>query len=178
MFGSGTKTQETCLEKAARPQSYFLQEQSSSPSASIPLYVFLSPASFFFLLQKPWGSLQPVGLWLLIHYLCCCTGERGEGSFYLIDWKIYISFGKQEEWLCGGLLVNSDLTNWKEKDSLYFLKCMHRHSSTWATWYLLYVHNPTWIQKYFNTSVMSHLGDAGTNLLPLSRNLQLPGGSC
>lgn len=50
-------------------------------------------------------------LFVLLH------GERREGSLYLIDWKIYISFGcwTKVEWIRAGRLVNGDLTKWKEK---------------------------------------------------------------
>lgn len=94
MFGSRTKTQEPCLEKAARPQSYFLQEQSFSPSASFPLYVFLFPAHSPKTLGESAASRAVTvnSLFVLLHM------ERGEGSFfffYLIDFKIYTSFGQK-----------------------------------------------------------------------------------
>ena len=65
-------------------------------------------------------------LFVLLH-----RGRRG-GFLYLIDWKIYISFGHQtkKEWICGGWLVSGDLTKWKGRDSLYFLKHAHTHTHT------------------------------------------------
>ena len=92
-------------------------------------------------------------LFVLLH------GERREGSLYLIDWKIYISFGcwTKVEWIRAGRLVNGDLTKWKEKkDSLYFLTHAythiisaqthtHTHTHRWAP---LTVHTPSWILKH------------------------------
>ena len=156
MFGSSTKIQKPCLEKVVHPQSYYLQEQSFSPSLCLSPSLHLIP----FLTPKTLGesaASRPVAvnsLFVLLH------SERGDGSFYIIDWKIYMSFGKKEEWVCGGPLVNSDLTKWKEKDSLHFLKYTHMHHSTCATRDLLYVHTPAWIHECCNTSkhtVMSHL---------------------
>lgn len=81
------------------PQSYFLQEQSFSLSPSIsfslslPLYVFLSAARSFSFPETlresaAYRAVTVNSLFVLLHE------ERREGSFYLIDWKIYISFGR------------------------------------------------------------------------------------
>lgn len=68
--------------------------------------------------------------------------------------------------MCGGLLVNSDLTKWKENDRLSLLKCSHMRLSTRATRYLLYVNTSPWIHedlKTYQHSDASHLRDVQTN---------------
>lgn len=76
------------------------------------------------------GGGRGGGLRLLIHYLRYCTGGSGagrgrggetrEGRAHLRARKIYTRAGCfKEEWICGGRLVNSDLTKRRERDSLH-----------------------------------------------------------
>jgi len=93
-----------------------------SSSLALPLYVLRS----FSFSEPPWESAANRALTVNSLFVLLLR-ERREVSLYLIDWKIYISFGceSKEEWICGGRLVNGDLTKWKERDSLHFLTHTH-----------------------------------------------------
>lgn len=123
------------MEKAARPQSCFLQEERrlrcffffTCGSLSGYLAASQTPQGVCSQGRREWGRATTLNTLL--------RGGAGtrEGHAHLRARKIYTRAGCfKGEWICGGRLVNSDLTKWRERDSLHPSARTHTHTGSTA----------------------------------------------